>query len=234
MLRVAQAVLVALAVYAALGAASVVLGSNGTRTIYDRHVPRVVGTTVQKLWPQAGQGPAAPVLVEPAHRDDPLFEFNASYPDEGSAPPHWAELNGGFGEHAGGAGLLTFWDPSRATELGFLLLGVLPWLALAWLWWSLAKVAGSARTGDPFVSGTARFLALAGGLLFLGPALLLLARLGVLAWMLEESTASGKAHVWFQWAMVPVWPTGIGLALLVLAVVWRRGVRMRDDLEGLV
>lgn len=234
LLRVAQAVLIALAVYAVLGAAAVVLGSNGTQSIYDRHVPRVVAETVQRLWPQAAQVPSALVLVDPDHREDSRFEFNASYPDNGAVPRHWAELESGFGDQAGGGGMLTFWDPSRLAELTFLLVAVLPWLALAWLWWSLAKVAGNARAGDPFVAGTARFLALAGGLLFAGPALLLVARLGTFAWMLEESTASGKAQVWFQWAMVPVWPTGIGLALLVLAVVWRRGVRMRDDLEGLV
>jgi hypothetical protein len=31
-----------------------------------------------------------------------------------------------------------------------------------------------------------------------------------------------------------LWPLGVGLALLVLAAVWRHGVAMREDLEGLV
>ena len=44
----------------------------------------------------------------------------------------------------------------------------------------------------------------------------------------------GRRTSGFVGSGCPVWPLGAGLALLVLAAVWRRGVAMRSDLEGLV
>jgi hypothetical protein len=232
LLTVARAALLALAVYAVLGAAAVVMGPNGTQTIVDRHVPRVVGEQVQRLWPTTH--PTTPVRIEPSSWSQGLESFNPMPPDGGAMPRHWAELDAGFGDRVGRVGELAFWDASLVPRMVWLGAGAAAWLGLAWLWWTLATIAGSARSGDPFHHRNARRLAIAGGLVFAGPALLLAIRQAALWLMLEESSASGKATLWFQWEWLPLWPLGVGLALLVLAVVWRRGVAMRDDLEGLV
>jgi hypothetical protein len=209
-----------------------VLDALGTQTLYDRHVPRVVSEQAQRLWPS--RHPSTPVLVRSAHWRDSLESFNQMPADGGVMPRHWAELDGGFGDRAGRVGELAFWDPSWLPRGVWLAAGVAAWLGLAWLWWTLARIAGSARRGDPFHHHNARRIAIAGGLVFAGPALLLAIRQAALWLMLEESSASGKATLWFRWEWLPLWPLGVGLALLVLAVVWRRGVAMRDDLEGLV
>src|SRR5690242_4740817 len=99
LLAAARGVLVALAVYAVLGAAVVVMGSNGTQTLYDRHVPRVVSEQAQRLWPS--RHPTTPVLVRSAHWRDSLESFNQMPADGGVMPRHWAELDGGFGDRAG-------------------------------------------------------------------------------------------------------------------------------------
>lgn len=233
-LTVAQWVLRALAVFSLLGALAVVLGGNGTGSLFDRHVPRVVTEQVQRLWPQSSQVPAAPVLIRSAHWEDSHEEFNQMYPNGGVAPKGWAELGGGPVDAVGRVGDLTFWDPGFAARAAWVVALMLVPLGLAWLWWALSRIAGSARRGDPFIATNAKRLAWAGALVLVGPTLALLSQQAVLRWMLAESTASGKADVWFRWEWIPVWPLGAGLALLVLAAVWRRGVAMRSDLEGLV
>lgn len=58
-LAVAQWVLRALAVLSLLGAAAGVLGASGTRSLYDRHVPRQVRDRAQRLWPQSASLPSS-------------------------------------------------------------------------------------------------------------------------------------------------------------------------------
>jgi hypothetical protein len=233
-LTLAQWVLRALAVLSLLGALAVVLGGNGTGSLFDRHVPWVVTEQVQRFWPQSSKVPAAPVLVRPAHWEDTYEEFNQGYPDGGASPRGWAELSTGHPDTVGRVGDLTFWDPGFGPRTAWVLALVLAPLGLAWLWWMLSRIAGSARRGDPFIAANAKRLAWAGALVLVGPPLALLSQQAVLRWMLAESTASQKADIWFRWEWIPVWPLGAGLALLVLAAVWRRGVAMRSDLEGLV
>ena len=234
-LAVALGVLGTLAVLSLLGAAAGVLGASGTKSLYDQHVPKVVGDQVQRLWPQSASLPSSPVLVRPSHWQDSYEVFN-EMPKEGARmPPGWAELNNGAGEDVGGhLGLLTFRDPGMLSRAGWLVAIALIPAGLAWLWWTLSRMVGSARRGDPFTHRNARRLAVAGALVALGPTFALLAQQAVLRWMLARSTAVEKADIWFRWESVPLWPLGVGLALLVLAAVWRHGVAMREDLEGLV
>lgn len=233
-LAVAQWVLGALAVLSLLGAAAEVLGASGTKSLDDQHVPRQVSDQVQRLWPQSASLPSSPVLVRTSHWQDSYEVFNEMPKDGGRMPQSWAELNLGSNDVVGHVGLLTFWDPGMLGRVAWLVAMALIPAGLAWLWWMLSRMVGSARRGDPFTHRNARRLALAGALVALGPTSALLAQQAVLRWMLAGSTAAGKADIWFRWESVPLWPLGVGLALLVLAAVWRHGVAMREDLEGLV
>jgi hypothetical protein len=233
MLAVTEWALRALAVLSLLGAAAWVLGSSGTRSLYDRHVPRQVSDVVQRLWPESASIPSTAVLVRPAHWQDSYEVFNQMPKAGGTVPHGWAELRGGL-TAVGREGYLTFWDPGILSRTAWVVAIALVPVGLAWLWWMLSRMVGSARRGDPFTHRNARRLAIAGVLVALGPPLTLLAQQALLRWMLAGSTAAGKADIWFRWESVPSWPFGIGLALLVLAVVWRHGVAMREDLEGLV
>jgi Protein of unknown function (DUF2975) len=234
-LAVAQWVLRALAVLSLLGAAAGVLGASGTRSLYDRHVPTQVGDQAQRLWPQSASLPSSPVLVRPSHWQDSYEVFNELPIGGGRMPLSWAPLSRGTGEDVvGHVGQLTFWDPGMFSRAAWLVAIALIPVGLAWLWWTLSRIVGSARRGGPFTHRNARRLAVAAALVGLGPMLALLAQQAVVRWMLASSTAAGKADIWFRWERVPLWPLGVGLALLVLAAVWRRGVAMREDLEGLV
>lgn len=234
LLRVAQGVLLILAVLSLLRAVAGLLGSSGTRTIFDRHVPRGVTEQVQRLWPQSGEMPSSLVLIEPSHREDSYESFNGMPSEGGAMPEGWAQLRDERTEVVGGAGELLFADPTMPQRALWLIgITLLP-VGLAVLWWLLSRIVASARRGDPFNNQNASRLAAAGVLVMAGPALAILVQQAAVRWMLGDSTAANKADIWFQWASAPWWTLGVGLALLVLAAVWRHGVAMRADLEGLV
>jgi hypothetical protein len=234
LLRVAQGVLLTLAVLSLLGAVAGLLGSGGTRTIFDRHVPRVVAEQVQRLWPQSGEMPSSLVLIEPSHREDSYETFNEMPTQGGEMPQGWAQLRDERTDVVGGAGELLFADPSMLQRLIWLIGITLIPVGLAVLWWILSRIVASARHGDPFTNRNARRLATAGVLVMAGPALAILIQQVAVRSMLTDSTAADKADIWFQWESAPWWTLGVGLALLVLAAVWRQGVALREDVEGLV
>lgn len=231
-LGMAQWVLRSLAVLSLLGGAAAVLGASGTSSLYDRHVPRLVSEVAQRTWPQSGEMPSSLVKVRVDHRQDTYEAFNEISQEGGQVPEGWAELPAA--PTVGGAGDLTFWDPGMLRRTAWLIAIALTPVGLAWLWWTLSRIVASAREGDPFNHRNARRLAIAGVLVAIGPPLVVLGKQIVLRWMLANSTAAGKADIWFRWGSLPFWTLGVGLALLVLAGVWRRGVAMRQDLEGLV
>lgn len=233
-LGLAQWILRGLAMLSLLGGAAGVLGASGTMSLYDRHVPPLVDELAQRMWPQSGEMPSSLVKVRPAHREDTYEEFNEISSEGGQVPEGWAQLGDYAMERAGGAGELTFWDPGLLRRTIWLIAIALIPVGLAWLWWTLSRIVASAREGDPFSQRNARRLAISGVLVALGPPLVVLSEQVVLRWMLANSSAAGKADIWFRWESLPLWALGVGLALLVLAAVWRRGVAMRDDLEGLV
>lgn len=233
-LGLAKWVLRGLAVLSLLGVVAGVLGASGTMSLYDRHVPRPVPELAQRLWPQSGDMPTSLVKVRPAHWDDTNDEFNGVAAQDGEMPAGAAQFRDVGTAVVGGAGEMVFYDPGLPRRVVWLIaIAVVP-VGLAWLWWTLSRIVLSARTGDPFSQRNARRLAIAGVVIVLGPPLALLFQQLVLRWMLANSTAAGKADIWFRWESLPLWTLGVGLAMLVLAAVWRRGVAMREDLEGLV
>lgn len=233
-LGLAQWALRGLALLFLLGGAAGVLGASGTKSIYDRHVPRQFAEQVRRLWPQSGEMPTSWVKVRPPHYGDTYAQFNGIPDGGGTAPAGFAQLRDLATQTVGGGGELVFFDPGLLRRIVWLVAITLVPLALTWLWWTLSRMVGTARDGDPFTLANARRLAIAGVVVGLVPLIALLTQQLVLRWMLASSSAAGKADIWYRGGMLPLGTLGAGLALLVLAAIWRRGVAMRRDLEGLV
>ena len=85
-LGLAQWALRGLALLFLLGGAAGVLGASGTKSIYDRHVPRQFAEQVRRLWPQSGEMPTSWVKVRPPHYGDTYAQFNG-IPDGGGTAP---------------------------------------------------------------------------------------------------------------------------------------------------
>jgi hypothetical protein len=150
----------------------------------------------------------------------------------GTIPQGWARLRDERTEVVGSVGELTFWDPGLLRRTVWVVALALVPVGTAWLWWMLSRIVASARRDDPFNRDNARRLAAADIVVALGPLLAILVQQVVLRWMLPDSTAAGKADIWFRWESLPLWSLGVGLALLVLAAVWRHGLAMRRTSRG--
>lgn len=111
----------------------------------------------------------------------------------------------------------------------------LPPLALAALAlgviWSLWQIVRTLRTGEVFTRANVRRVMLVGVLVGAGSMLLqvgqYLAQQGVLA----ASAAAGIVEVAPSFNLLPLW---LGAVVLLLAEVFRQGVRLRTEVEGLV
>ena len=147
-LRLAQWVLVGLALLSLLGGAAAALGVSGSSSLYDRHVPRVVAEVAQRVWPGSGEMPSALVKVREEHRTDTYEAFNQISREGGRVPKGWAELPAA--PTVGSAGQLTFWDPGILRRTAWLIVISLTPIGLAWLWeqrptagrWSPLQVLG--------------------------------------------------------------------------------------------
>lgn len=121
----------------------------------------------------------------------------------------------------------------RAPDLGARLLAGLPTLAGALLaaavLWRLVAVARSARTSEVFVEANARRLRDVALLIALGgTAVSVLGQ--VCATALAQRATDRSALV----LELPLLPVGVGLLVAFLAEVMRRGVTLRDEVDGLV
>lgn len=125
---------------------------------------------------------------------------------------------------------MTWWQ-----QLVFVALHVVPLLVMAALWWSLASVVRQSRSESVFTHANARRLTLAGLVIGVGAPLMSLAKWSLYRWVVETSQLADRVVVpgfgveWVPWTAVAA-----GVALLVLGSVWRRGVSIQRDLEGLV
>ena len=115
---------------------------------------------------------------------------------------------------------LAFWMPPLA--FGALALGVI---------WSLWQIVRTLPTGDVFTAPNVRRVMLIGVLVGVGsPALQLTVHLAQRA-VLAHSAAAGIVKVAPSFNLLPLW---LGAVVLLLAEVFRQGVRMRAEVEGLV
>ncbi len=222
----------ALAVLALAGAALVVLGQVAGQLFWDERVPRVLAEPLLRLWPTAVQVPGSEVVVAQPHWGDAVNVI-----DEPGWHDRPVDAQFGSGEGAevmGRFGYVDFWGPDLARQVAWAVTLVAAPLGAAWVWWMLSRTVGTAVAGAPFTQANARRVGQLGLVVLLGPYLLIAAQQLVLIWMLHGSVYADKVSLLFRWESVPLWPLGAGLAVLVLAVVWQRGVEMRDDVEGLV
>lgn len=157
--------------------------------------------------------------------DQQLSGFSGS----GEAPSGWAEFAGGHRN-----GWATFWDPGFGTEVMWGIGIALPSLALAMMWFLLARIVRTCAHREPFTRTNARRLGIIGFGVLVVPYLALGLQRTAQHFALSHSTLAGKASLMSMWPTAPIWPLGAGLAILVLSAVWRVGVQIRDDVDGLV
>ena len=109
---------------------------------------------------------------------------------------------------------------------------VLAWallaLAVLWLLW---RLVGSVAADDVFTRANARRVAWIGVLVAAGGSALQLGTYWLDAGIVARSAADGILQPAFGFSFLPLW---VGLAVVALAEVFRQGVRLRDDVEGLV
>lgn len=204
-----------------------ILGSMGTGLLFDG--PAQVRETARSFDLDATAGFPS-VDVEPEDEVFPRLigtdgELNTS--DGYSVPGAFAEYSLSF--------VVSFYEPSVSQRLAYVGLQSLLSLGVAWLWWTLARLVTAARDGDPFTGENVGRLRAIGWLVLVGGPAYVVGIWLVHRWLLATSELAGEASVSaLGWRDVPWWSVGVGLSVLVLTAVWRHGVAMRRDVEGLV
>ena len=129
-----------------------------------------------------------------------------------------------------------FWDPDLVQSWSWAALNAAALLAIAWMWWTLATLVRSSRGESPFTRRNATRLTWVGSVLLVGSLGASIARWGLVVWMTESSSLADEvsAPSYSFTASVPWGTIAVGAGVLVLAHVWRRGLALADDLEGLV
>lgn len=124
---------------------------------------------------------------------------------------------------------------TRAQSVEWTVLHVVPLLAMAVLWWTLAGVLFRARGGSVFTARNATLLTWAGVVVLLGAPLVSALRWWMAASVAHSSQIANQIKVLgYSWDQVPWSAVAAGIALVVLGRAWRRGVVMENDLGGLV
>ena len=201
-----------------------ILGSTGTGLLFDG--PEQVRETAGSFDREAAAGfPRVAVEVDGKVFLGTAGGLNTS--DGYSVPGAFAEYSLDF--------IASFYEPSGLQRLAYVGLQCLLSLGIAWLCWTLARLVLSAREGDPFTHTNVGRLRAIGWLVLVGSPAYVVGMWLVHRWLLATSELAGEASLWpLGWRDVPWGSIGVGLAVLVLAAVWQRGVAMRHDVEGLV
>lgn len=199
-------------------------------------VNRIQGAHVDWLGSWAFTGPLNGLLTGPvfgAYIDSETV-MSAVREASDKITPDSGVITGSFGDINIGWSLqftvLTGWQ-----NVAYVALHVAPLLVMAALWWLLAGMVRASRSQSPFTARNARILGGAGVVLLVGAPLLNVATYLFRGWVIAESQLDGEVHLpsyglsWLPW---PVMATGV--SLIVLSVVWRRGVRLERDVAGLV
>ncbi len=122
-------------------------------------------------------------------------------------------------------------EVSGAQRWAWVLVRALPALAVAVGLWLLAGLVRSVRDGDPFTRTNVRRLTWITVAVFAAGLSGDWAATFVRRWLLDSSGARDLVPTDFTMSFAFV---GVALLLAVITAVWRRGVALRDDLEGLV
>jgi hypothetical protein len=217
------------AVAAAVAALWMVLGSNGLGLVSAYGKPGATddASVVMSERTALSGGPGLASVRAANDRLGPLEE-RSDRAASGTGRPGHPEL----AEVSGPAEVsVAFWNPSRSQRWAWLLVRAVPAAAVAVGLWLLALITRTARRGDPFTQANVRRLAgitaavaVTGVVGSWGAAL-------VRRWLLDASELRDQVPLDFSLSFGFV---GVVLVLGVLTEVWRRGVAMRQDLEGLV
>ena len=148
--------------------------------------------------------------------------------ESGLAPDRYAEPMLSTG--------LQFSDPELVQSWSWAALNAAALLAIAWMWWTLGSLVRSGRGESPFTRRNATRLVWSGWLLLIGSLVASIAKWALVLGMTESSSLADRvaAPSYSFTASVPWGTIAVGAGVLVLAHVWRRGLAMAEDLEGLV
>lgn len=203
------------------------LGPAGTNTVFDRHVPEVVGEAARRINYPSFALPSSPFLPAEgfSYRDVPGVKVSGES-FSGLAVPGTTEVVS--------APSASFLAPSTTQHIGWSLVHALPSFLLALVWWSIAGIASRSVASSPFTERNGRSLARLGGALVLAALVQSLAGYGIRRWMLETSTIGDVTTFPFSVRYLPWTTLAFGCGVIALSVVWRRGVALEKDVEGLV
>ena len=137
-----------------------------------------------------------------------------------------------FAEAEGGTEVtVQFWDPTGLQRWAWLLVRAVPAALAAVGLWLLADLTRSARRGSPFTRRNVHRLMVLTGLVAVGGLVGDWGAALVRLWVIDSSDLGSlvthDAQLGFTFL-------GVVLLLGVVTEVWRRGVAMREDLDGLV
>jgi len=126
---------------------------------------------------------------------------------------------------------LYFWGPTTLDRVTFVL-PPLAWAALALIvLWLLWRIVGTIAADDVFSRANIRRIVVIGALIAGGATVVQLGSYWLKVGTVARSAAAGVVVVPFQFDLVPLWA---GALIVLLAVVLHQGVRLRQDVEGLV
>lgn len=126
---------------------------------------------------------------------------------------------------------LSFWNPTRSQRASWAAAETFgPLLALAGIW-TVYGLVHSTRVGDPFTTENEHRLWLLAGIVAIGGTLDGLVTGVVDTLLIEHSAAADLVRASSELSAFPI---AVGLLLAMLALVWRIGIRMREDLEGTI
>lgn len=157
-----------------------------------------------------------------------VAQLNNGFPDNGQVPAHWGEL-------LPGPSVVQVWDLTGLQQISYLLLQLAGFALVGFVAVTLARLVADSRRESPFTERNLRRLRRIGLLVLVGAPLASVAHWAVGRWLVESSSMADQVSVrGYHWSSLPWWAMLVGAAVLVLAGVWRRGVRMASDVEGLV
>lgn len=126
---------------------------------------------------------------------------------------------------------LTLWGPGTAGRWAFVapdLAGALVILAVIWRLWQLVSTIAREQV---FTPANARRIVHIGLLVGIGGALTQLITYWCWSSLIDNSAAAGVVRLSWSFTFIPVW---VGAVIVALSEVFRQGVRLQTDVEGLV
>lgn len=224
-LAIAEGALRVAAMLALVASLALLLGTNGLGLLQGRSLLHVT-QEAQMVMNERTEltGTAGLASVEAANARLGSLDQRSNQATSGSTT-NWAEVSGPTEVS------VSFWNPTLAQRWAYVLVRALPAAAAAAGLWLLAALIRSCRVGDPFTRRNVRRLGWITALTAAGGVIGDWGASFVRRWLLDSSDAAGLVPMDFSLSFGFV---GLVLVLGVVTGVWRRGVAMREDLDGLV